>query len=127
MKGIVNNADLHFEHETWQKELQFLKDEMRSFQNRLTEIEQRWTDENIRAKLEQFQNKFFIHKEKINELLDEIEGHEHTVSMNVNEDHDAVDMKGYEHHLEIRDRIETERLMYTDLKKRFFGFLSRYM
>ncbi|WP_224490064.1 hypothetical protein [Robertkochia flava] len=127
MKKIINNADLHFEHETWQKELLFWKDEIKSFQKRLSEIASRWTDEQVLARLEQFQNQFFIHREKINDLLDETEGHEHIIAMNVNADHDAIDMKGYRHHEEIREQMESERLIYNDLKKRFFGFLSRYM
>lgn len=127
MKKVIENSDLHFEHELWLKELMFWKDEMKSFRNRLEEIQGRWTDETVLGELEQFQNQFFIHREKIDQLQDEIEGHEHIIALDLNNDKDVMDLKGYTHHLQVRDRIDTERMLYQDLKKRFFGFLSRFM
>lgn len=127
MKKVINNSDLHFEHERWMKEILFWKDEMKSFKNRLTEIQERWTDKSVLSRLDQFQNQFMINESKIDEIHDEIEGHEHNIALIVNNEKNFMDRDAYLIHRDIRDRMETERLMMADLKKRFFGFLSRYM
>ena len=39
IKEIVYNENLHFEHENWKSELAFWEDELKSFTNRLSELE----------------------------------------------------------------------------------------
>ena len=51
---IIFNADLHFEHNLWRRELFFWEDEIKSFNKRLEELVQRWTDKEILAQLEHF-------------------------------------------------------------------------
>ena len=46
---IIFNSDLYFEHKQWRRELFFWEDELRSFNNRLKELVNRWTDEEILA------------------------------------------------------------------------------
>ena len=70
---VVYNSDLHFEHRLWKNELLFWKDEIKSFQNRLDELITRWTDKEVLKELSQFQNKFIIHNNKIEEFLDKID------------------------------------------------------
>lgn len=127
MKKVISNSDLHFEHQQWLKEIMLWQDELKSFRNRLEEIQQRWTDKAVLSRLDQFQNQFVIHSKKIDEMRDEIQGHEHNIALIVNDNKNFMDRDGYLHHRDIRERMETERLMQADLKKRFFGFLSRYM
>ncbi len=127
METLVNNANLHFEHKSWLNEIAFWLDETRSFQNRLDEIEQRWTNDRILAELGQFQNQMIIHKDRILKLKEEIEAHEHSIAENIDELHEAVDRIGYRYHMDMREKMETERVMFHDLKRRFFSFLSKYM
>lgn len=127
METLVNNANLHFEHKSWLNEIAFWLDETRSFQNRLDEIEQRWTDDMILAELGQFQNQMIIHKDRINKLKEEINAHEHAIAETIDEVNEAVDRIGFRYHLEMREKMTTERVMFHDLKRRFFSFLSKYM
>ena len=55
---LIYNADLHFEHENWQRELDFWGDELKSFHLRLEELINRWTDHKVLAEIEKFQNQF---------------------------------------------------------------------
>lgn len=127
MDTLVNNANLHFEHKSWLNEIAFWLDETKSFQNRLDEIEERWTDDMVLAELGQFQNQMIIHKDRINKLKEEIEAHEHAIAETIDEVNEAVDRIGFRYHMDMREKMETERVMFHDLKKRFFSFLSKYM
>lgn len=127
MDTLVNNANLHFEHKSWLNEIAFWLDETRSFQNRLNEIEERWTDDMVLAELGQFQNQMIIHKNRIARLKEEIEAHEHSIAETIDEVNEAVDRIGFRYHMDMREKMETERVMFHDLKKRFFSFLSKYM
>lgn len=127
METLVNNANLHFEHKSWLNEIAFWMDEIKSFQNRMDDIENRWTDDMVLAELGQFQNQMIIHKSRIDQLRDEIRAHEHSIAENIDELNEAVDRIGFRYHLDMREKMETERVMFHDLKKRFFSFLSKYM
>lgn len=127
MKVALNNTDLHFEHMHWINELNFWKDELKSLNSRLGEIQKRWTDKEILAELDQFSNQFLIHTEAIEHLKNDIQAHEHDISVLVREHSDAVDLLGFNFHLKVRDKMDTERAMFTELKKRFFGYLSKFL
>ena len=124
---IIDNTDLHFEHKQWKNELLFWRDEIKIFQNRLDEIVSRWTDKKVLAELDQFQSNYSVHKEKIGELVNEIDAHEHNIAKHFEANEDALDRILYKKHSNFRDKIDTEREMYHDLKKNFFKFLSKYM
>jgi hypothetical protein len=123
----IYNSDLHFEHQQWNKELAFWKDELKSFQNRLDELVIRWTDHEVLAKLDQFQNHFNIHKNKIDEFKENIHAHELNISKHFEANKNAIDRVHFKQHSKFREQIETQRDIYNDLKKRFFKFLSKYM
>lgn len=126
-KKIVDNSSLHFEHVHWNSELLFWEDEIKSFQNRLDEIINKWTNDNVLVESGQFQNNFIIHKKIINELKEEIDSHEQNIASHVNSNEDAIDRVHYRYHLDFREKIETQRNIYNNLKKRFFSFLTKYM
>jgi hypothetical protein len=124
---VVQNSDLHFEHKQWENELLFWRDEIKTFQNRLDELVVRWTDKDVLKKLDYFQNSFIIHNNKIDVFIDQIQSHEHNIFKHYELYEDALDRIYFKKHLEFRDKIETQRHMYNDLKKEFFVFLTKYM
>jgi len=62
---LIYNVDLHFEHENWQRELNFWEDELKSFHLRLEELVMRWTDQGVLAEIEKFQNQFMIQEKNL--------------------------------------------------------------
>ncbi|WP_143956481.1 hypothetical protein [Robertkochia solimangrovi] len=127
METYVSNSVLHFEHTIWHNELLFWEDEIKIFRNRLEQILDRWTNHAVLADLDHFQNQFEIHQAKIDSLRDAIEYHEHTLAIMTVSDPEIINVNSYKLHLNIRKRMETEREVYNDLKKQFFGYLSRYL
>ncbi|MBQ0732913.1 hypothetical protein [Aquimarina celericrescens] len=127
-KEVFYNTDLHFEHEQWRRELYFWEDELKSFKNRLEEIVTRWTDKDVLAQLQKYQNQFIVHGEVIDTLLHDINVHETDISEHSKKgESDVMSHQLVRKHIDFRDRIETQRHIYSDLKKEFFRFLSKYM
>ncbi|SDL36912.1 hypothetical protein [Kriegella aquimaris] len=125
--AIINNSDLHFEHKQWKSELDFWNDELKSFKNRLSELASRWTDKEVLAQLEHYQNEFILHGGIIEDLQEAIEKHEMNISGHSDENHESLDVAMVKNHLKFREKMETQRQIYADLKKEFFRFLSKYM
>lgn len=124
---ILFNEDLHFEHKQWRSELAFWEDELKSFKNRLSELIRRWTNKEVLAQLEHYQNEFILHEGVIDELQEAIEKHETRIAGQTQSGLEALDTAMTKKHLEFRNKMETQRLIYADLKKEFFRFLSKYM
>lgn len=126
-KEIIYNSNLHFEHLQWQSELAFWKDELKSFKNRLSELVTRYTKKDVLVKLEHYQNEFILHGGVIKDLQEVIEEHETRIAGQSMTREDALDTEMVKKHLEFRNKMETQRQIYADLKKEFFRFLSTYM
>ena len=124
---VLNNEDLHFEHRQWQSELAFWEDELKSFNNRLSELINRWTDKEVLAKLEHYQNEFILHEGIIDKLQETIEKHETRIAGQAKSGQESLDTVMTKNHITFREQMETQRQIYADLKKEFFKFLSKYM
>ena len=64
--------ELHSEHNTYLSTLEFAKDEIKTFNNRLSDIVMANTKKEILAQVEHFQNQFIRHNEVIDELKHEV-------------------------------------------------------
>lgn len=124
---VLFNEDLHFEHKQWQSELTFWEDELKSFNNRLDELINRWTNREVIVQLEHYQNEFILHGKVIDQLQEAIEKHEIRIAGQTQVGQDALDTVMTKKHLEFRNKMETQRQIYANLKKAFFHFLSKYM
>ncbi|MGB5668313.1 MAG: hypothetical protein WBM53_15865 [Maribacter sp.] len=126
-KELIFNSNMHFEHVQWRRELFFWEDELKSFKNRLSELVMRYTAKDVLAKLEHYQNEFILHGGVIDDLLEDIEKHETRIAGQTKAGQDVLDTTFVNKHLEFRNRMETQRQMYSDLKKGFYSFLTKYM
>ncbi len=127
IQKTVHLADLHFEHQQWLQELNFWKDELTTFRNRLAEVIGQWTDSNVMANVEHFQNQFILHDEAFDILRHDIREHEKSLSSHAAKHPVGTDQQHFVDHIEARDRMETRRHIYHDLKKEFFAFLTTTM
>ena len=105
----------------------YWKDEIKSFQNRLDEIVQKWSDDKILAELGQFQNKFTSYNDKIILLMNAIDSHEHNISAHLGANEDCIDRVHLKRHESFRDKLASIRYDYNDLKHKFYLFLSKYL
>ena len=126
-KELLYNADLHFEHETWRRELDFWEDELKSFHLRLEELVKRWTNKKVLAEIEKFQNQFMIQQKEFDALKDQIAMHEKNMASHYEKNEDVLNKTFVSQHLSFREVMETERDLYGKLKKDFFRFMTKYM
>ena len=126
-KEVIYNSDLHFEHEQWKGELAFWKGELKFFNSKLSELVTRWTNKDVLAKLEHYQNEFILHGGVIQDLQETIEKHETRIAGQSKTGENALDVHLTKEHVAFRNKIETQRQIYSDLKKEFFRFLEKYM
>ena len=118
-------SDLHFDHKVWTSELLFWKDEIDTFKHRLEELVSRFENQEILAKVEKYQNQFIRHKEVIDTLLHDIKIAEHRLVVYVEKNPEAVNKEYFEDHEPMRDRMETQRKIYGELKVNFLNFLRK--
>lgn len=126
-KERVHIDDLHFEHERWRKELEFYKDELPVFQRRLEEIAKRYTNKEVLAELDHFANQFKIQHTAIDELAHDIHEHERGLAKYAEDHPIAIDHVLFEDHGPIRERMETARKIFTDLKQEYNRYLAKWM
>ncbi|MBE0422854.1 MAG: hypothetical protein IBX66_02850 [Lutibacter sp.] len=126
-RDVIFNSDLHFEHKQWRRELLFWEDELKSLNRRLSELVLRWTNKEMLAQLERFQNQFVIQENVINELQELINLHETNIAEHTKKGEDVLTQQLVKKHIEFRNQMDTQRILYSELKRNFFRFLSKYM
>jgi len=124
---VLYNPNMHFEHQLWKTELAFWKDELKSFNNRLSELVTRWTNKEVLTKLEHYQNAFVLHGGVIEDLEEIIDEHETRIAEQSKIGEDTIDTELAKKHIKFRERLEKQRQIYAKLKKDFFLFLDQYM
>lgn len=125
---IKKNLDLlHFEHKRWDKQLRFYGDELKIFRNRIEEIVQRYTDKEVLAQLEHFQNHFFLQKEVIDTLADNINIHEDELMHEAKKKITKAEHKLFDDHSELRDKIETFVKQNNQLKNDYMRYINKCM
>lgn len=126
-KEVLYNDNMHFEHDLWKSEIAYWRDELKSFNNRLSELVTRWTDKETLAKIGRYQNEFIVHGGAMEDLIETIQQHEIHIAEQSKMGTDMLDSSLAKEHLEFRNRFENQRQIYTELKKKFFRFLQKHI
>ena len=123
----IFNEDIHFEHQQWQRELDFWEDEIKIFKNRLADIIHRSDEKGFLSTLDHFENRFRIHHTKIEGFKQRIHAHELNMSKHYEVGENSMDRVLYDYHKDFREQIQTEREMYNELKKEFYEFMTQFV
>ena len=122
---IINNEDLHLEHNQWNMELSFWEDELKIFEKQLESVITSLTDKKALAELDHFQNQFRIHSDTFRELKEAVETHDADLAQHSRARINSIDRIRFDKHRETRDQMTRERQLYQDLKKEYYLFLSQ--
>ena len=101
-------SDLHFEHMQWLSELRFWDEELNSFNKRLEEVVGR----------------FVLHHNAINKLVKEVNQHEKVMARYAERHLEDLETMPIDDHDLLRDKIETEKKLYLELKSEYYKFLT---
>lgn len=114
----------HFEHRLWRNELSFFEDELKIYEHQLEELVGKGIKEML-PRLEHFQNNFIRQKEVLDELNHEINVHEQALAKAMSSDSDEIPNGLYNHEAS-REKIETFKKIYGELKADFMQFLKKW-
>jgi hypothetical protein len=119
--------ELHFEHQLWLNELKFYNDELKIYQNRLEEVALKNNAPEVNKQVGHFQNQFIIQKEQLDILHHLIKEHEQWLTKYAKENPIAIDKKLFANHIDMSDKAEMFKKIYTELKKEFNRFVAAYL
>lgn len=127
METSIKVTAAHSDHNEWIKYLKFCKDELSSFENRLSEVVTANTKKEVVAQVEHFQNQFIREKEVIDILKHDIRALENRLQEQVAANPVATDHKRVVDEPELRDRMDTFEKIFDELKSEFRDFLSEVL
>jgi gas vesicle protein len=123
----VSTKNVGNEQDEWKSTLGFYKDELNVYKNRLTEVAGKNTSNEISSLVEHFQNQFLVQGEKIDQLKHDIKRHAKTMGSEIQETADQISAEHLGMHVQLKERVDTENKIFSELKEEFHGFLSRVM
>lgn len=123
--------DLHFDNQLWINELSFYKQEIGLLENQLAVVLSRNTTTDATAPAERFQNQFIRQREVIDILAHDIKERENWLVDYAKNNGTAIDHIYFDDrqadHDAIRERMDTFKKIYSELKADFFAFVGKWM
>ena len=125
---IINNKsirELHFDHELWLAEMDFWRQEIDILDKYLAAVIVSLSDTDSRGEVDHFQNQFFIQRNFINSLKNDVKAQEKLISLLEKDiNNRQLQQKKADDEYEIRDKMLTNEKLYSELKLSFKKWLS---
>ena len=126
VEGRVYLKDLSFDHELWDNEMKFYRNELEIFEHRLEQDVVRLEDREALRELEHFQNQFIRQNEVLDILNKKVRKNRKSitrVSVESGVDSGSELVKNY---VELRDEFEIFEKIYYSLKRKFVDFNHKH-
>lgn len=120
MTNDLVTIEVEGQHLAWCNELDDLNEQFITFENILTEVKSPQNEKEI----EHFQNQFFIQKNIIAKLKNEIKKHDLAIKRDKSEAFDEVLKTDLQYHERVSDQIDDQIKICADLKKEFSLFIQ---
>ena len=125
-EGRVYVKDLSFDHELWDNEMKFYRNELEIFEHRLEQDVVRLTDKEALRQLEHFQNQFIRQNEVLDILNKRVRKNRKNVARASVNGGIAIDHMVVKNYVGLRDEFETFEKIYYDLKRKFVDLNHKY-
>lgn len=125
MNKIIDNKYLHAEHKKWNSQLSLFQDEIETYENRLSEVVQKNSANDINKSIEHFQNQFIIQKANIDKLKNKIQRHEIAIAQNIVDN--TITTNDAHFHSTMEEKMATQISLFKELKSEFYRFLTIVM
>jgi hypothetical protein len=119
--------DLHADHKEWINKIAFYKDEVKVMRNRLAEVAGKYTDHDVQAMVEHFQNQLIVQDEQADIMRHNVKQYEHVIEDHLKKNDVAADHTKWDDHVILRDQVETFEKLFNELRKDLITFLARWM
>lgn len=124
---ILYKSHMQFEHQQWKREIAFWTEELKPFNNRLSELNTHWENKKGLFQIAYYKNKFVLQGVATEDLLETIEQRESQVPLQSEVGTIISDTQLSKGHIEFRNRMNTQRELYAELKRNFFKFFDKYV
>lgn len=125
---IINNKsirELHFDHELWLAEMTYWKQEIDILDKYLAAVIVSLSDTDARSEVDHFQNQFFIQRNFINSLKNDVKAQEKLIAqLEKDINNRLLQQKKADDEYEIRDKMLTNEKLYSEMKLSFKKWLS---
>ena len=119
--------DQHQIHQDWLSRLQFYKEEIYIFKERLQEITSKNSSKEALAKAEHYQNQFIVQRNNIDELVHSIKVHEDKIVQEIEKNPIAVDHRKVDNHLVEEDFMSYFEKNFSELRADYNRFSAEWM
>lgn len=126
MESTVSIEQFQEELQTWKHELSSIKQEIRHFENQLVAMSAKNLPKHLLAHLEHFQNAFICQKEVIDKLRHDLPDSRHNVE-NIFKNQYSVNMEEEKREDALREKMDTFRRIYEDVRDEFRHFETEWM
>lgn len=117
---------LHGDHIEWINKLDFYKDDLKIFNNRLAEIVSKNNHTEVLAEIEKFQNQFIVQNDNIDQIKHIINLDEDKIIKEINSNPIAVDHRTMSHSGE-KDLVDTFEKNFKSIREEFNKFSAKWM
>ena len=115
---------LHIDHRLWKTQLNFFTDELRIFSDWLGQVSTANSAMEVKAKVEQFQNRILLQQAAIDKMLLHIRNHESSLSELAKSNTVASDHMLFTDHTGMRTEMSTTVSIQEGLKSEFQRFVG---
>lgn len=95
--------------------------------NRLAEVAGKYTDHDVQAMVEHFQNQLIVQDEQADITRHNVKEYENVLQDHLKKNEVAADHLKWNDHTVMRDQVETFERIFNDLRKELISFLARWM
>lgn len=118
-KGSRSLRALHEEHRTWWATLCAYQERSKGAIRQLEEVLVTGPEQDVRARAEQFQNRFIREQEVIDELQHIVKTHEDSLARRIEENPQVALEAPFQDHADLRDRMKTADKLHEELLDEF--------
>ena len=122
-----STAHLHLICEDFKRTLQFYKSEIPFFKERLDEISEKNTAEEIRKQVEHFENTFIVMNENLDVLMHDVNIKQDAILKDAKERPDFINLKVNETADDLKALIDFTAKEFAETKEHFYRFLSEHL
>ncbi|WP_281612528.1 hypothetical protein [Flammeovirga sp. SubArs3] len=120
-------STLHFEHNSWVKELAFYKEQIKLYTDRVEELTEKNTKTGIREQLSQFMNQFKVQNELIDTLNHKIKLQEDELVAAVEANEVKASKTSFDDQAGMYSEMAKFHSIYNELKTKFLRFCEEWM
>ncbi|MFT5167062.1 MAG: hypothetical protein ACI8P3_002299 [Saprospiraceae bacterium] len=124
MKAILEKLEnIQFDHSIWMNELLFAYNEIPHYEKRIVQLVNTSSNEEEKEQFNNLLNGFIVQKEAVHQLNEQIKNHVISMSHKAHANGELKSMIDSVHR-ETREKMETFRTVYAELKEKFHRLAS---